>query len=166
MSDIKTFLKALQKSDYPNSSINVPTIARLVDYPIESFLYDLYKTIGKEKTNDFVQNTFSKLNATTSGVEIDLTNTVGDVGSYIFLIINGFDVVYDSFEEDEVWIHYSWGPAEIILDGEVKTLEDLYDEVGLGELGEWGEFIDEIQQTCIEYMYEKTGFLIHFDSQI
>ena len=137
-----------------------------ISYPIYSFLDDLKNTIGEEKTNDFIQNTFSKLNATTSGVEVDLSNSVGPEGSYIFLIINGFDIVFNDYEEDEVWIHYSWGPAEIILDGESKTLEDIYDEVGLGEMGEWGELMDEIQNTCIQYMFEKTGFLIHFDSQI
>jgi hypothetical protein len=164
MSNIKTFLKSLQKSDYPNSSISVPTIAKLVDYNIDNFLPELYETIGAEKTEEFVQNTFYKLGASYHpGVEIDLSDEVGASGSYIYLIINGFDVLV---EDNEVWIHYSWGANELFLDGEGKTLEELYDEVDMGDLGEWGELIDDIQEVCIQSLYEKTGFILHFDSQI
>ena len=69
-------------------------------------------------------------------------------------------------EEDEVWIHYSWGNNKLIHDGEEKTLDDIYDEVDMGDLGEWDEFMDSIQYVCFQTIFKKTGFIIHFDSQI
>lgn len=167
MSNIKIFLKTLQKSGYPNTSPDVPTIAKAIDYPIDGFLTDMKNSIGMEGTDDFVEKTFSKLNGYTSGIEVDLSDYVGDSGSYIFLIINGFDILYNEYgdELDEVWIHYSWGPNEFILDGENKTLEEMYDDVDMGDMGEWSDFMDEIQDACIEFIFKKTGFIIHFDSQ-
>jgi hypothetical protein len=41
----------------------------------------------------------------------------------------------------------------------------IYDEVDMGDLGEWDELIDDIQEVCIQTLYEKTGFILHFDSQ-
>jgi hypothetical protein len=168
MSNIKTFLKALQKSDYPNSSMSVPTIAKFVNYNIDDFLPELHKTIGEEKTEEFIHNTFYKLGASYNpGVEIDLSDEVGESGSYIYLIINGFDIKSPMFIDDnEVWIHYSWGKSHLIHDGEEKTLDDIYDDVDMGDLGEWDELIDDIQEVCIQTLYEKTGFILHFDSQI
>ena len=54
----------------------------------------------------------------------------------------------------------------LIHDGEEKTLEDIYDEVDLGTMGEYDELIDDIQYECIQDIFKKTGLIIHFDSQI
>lgn len=165
MSNLKTFLKALHKSGYPNSTPDVPTIAKMVDYPVEFFLKDLVGNIGMEAAHEFVEKSFSKLGLMGQGMEVDLSDLVGEPGSYIYLIINGFDLLKD--EEDEpVWIHYTWGPNELIHDGEVKTLEDIYDEVDLGTMGEYDELMDDIQYACHKDIFNKTGFRIHFDSQI
>jgi hypothetical protein len=45
-------------------------------------------------------------------------------------------------------------------------LDDIYDEVDMGDLGEWDEFMDTIQDICQRVIFHKTGFMIHFDSQI
>lgn len=168
MSNLKTFLKALHKSGYPNSSPDVPTIAKMIDYPIDNFLSDMTNSVGVEGTNDFVGKTFSKLGLMGNGMEIDLSDEVGEEGSYIYLEIHNFDITYDKFghEQDEVWIHYSWGKSHLIHDGEVKTLEDIYDEVDLGTMGEYDELVDDIQYACQADIFNKTGFIIHFDSQI
>ena len=168
MSDLKILLKYLQKSGYPNPTPDTPTIAKLVDYSIDNFLTDMTNHIGMEGTEDFVNKTFSKLGLMGEGMKIDLGESVGENGSYIYLIIYGFDIVYDEHgnEQDEVWIHYSWGDSHIIHDGEVKTLEDIYDEVDLGTMGEYEEFIDEIEYDCQNDIFNKTGIIIHFDSQI
>ena len=165
MSNLKTFLKALHKSGYPNPTPDVPTIAKMVDYPVHFFFKDLIGNIGIEGVNDFVEKTFSKLGLMGEGMKVDLSDYVGEEGSYIYLIINGFDIVMD--EEDEpVWIHYTWGDSHLIHDGEVKTLEDIYYEVDLCTMGEYGDFIDDIQYACHKDIFNKTGFSIHFDSQI
>jgi hypothetical protein len=54
----------------------------------------------------------------------------------------------------------------LINDEGPKTLEDIYDEVDLGTMGEYGDLIDDIQYECISQIFKKTGLIIHFDSQI
>jgi hypothetical protein len=166
MSNLKLFLKALQRSGYPNSKTNVTTIAKAADYDLDFFLTDLLKELGSKKTKEFVNKTFSSLGANSHGIEIDLSDRVGETGSYIYLIINGFDFSEGDEEYDEVWIHYTWGDSHLIHDGEIKTLEDIYDEVDLGTMGEYDEFMDDIQYECISQIFKKTGLIIHFDSQI
>lgn len=166
MSDIKTFLKALNKSGYPNTSPDTPTVARMVNYDIDLFLEDLVDNIKMKGAADFVEKSFSSLGLMGEGMKIDLSDEAGENGSYIYLIINSFDVVLSEDEEDEVWIHYSWGNNKLIHDGEEKTLDDIYDEVDMGDLGEWDEFMDSIQYVCFQTIFKKTGFIIHFDSQI
>lgn len=167
MSDIITFLKALNKSGYPNTSPDVPTIAKMVNYDIDNFLEDLFDNSKKiNATEEFVEKTFSSLGLMGEGMKIDLSDEAGESGSYIYLIINSFDIIFSPDEEDEVWIHYSWGNNKLIHDGEEKTLDDIYDEVDMGDLGEWGEFMDSIQYVCFQTIFKKTGFIIHFDSQI
>jgi hypothetical protein len=166
MSNLKLFLKALQRSGYPNSKTNVTTIAKAADYDLDFFLTDLLKELGSKKTKEFVNKTFSSLGANSHGIEIDLSDRVGETGSYIYLIINGFDFAEGDGEFEEVWIHYTWGPNELIHDGESKTLEDIYDDVDLGTMGEYDDLMDDIQYECISQIFKKTGLIIHFDSQI
>jgi hypothetical protein len=93
-----------------------------------------------------------------------LSDSVGEKGSYIYLEIYGFGIELD--DDEPIWIHYTWGPNELIHDGEVKTLEDIYDEVDLGTMGEYDELMDDTQYACQKDIFNKTGFRIHFDSQI
>jgi hypothetical protein len=167
MSNLKTFLKVAQKLGYPNPSPNSLVIANSIDYNLNNFIEDLILEVGQERANEFVNKTFSSLGATYSpGIKIDLSDMVGETGSYIYLIINGFDFVEGDDEFKEVWIHYTWGDSHLIHDGEVKTLDDIYDEVDLGTMGEYDELMDDIQYACHKDIFNKTGFRIHFDSQI
>ena len=168
MSNLKLFLKLLQRSGYPNSKTNVTTIAKAVDYDLNFFLMDLLHELGSKKTKDFVGKTFSTLGLTYSpGMKIDFTDSIGEPGSYIYLIINSF-----TFKEggrrnySKVWINYSWGDSLLIDDEGEKTLEDIWDDVDMGTMGEFEDFVDEIKYTCREEIFKKTGLVIHFDSQI
>lgn len=163
MSNVKTFLKIIQKMGYPNPSPDSITVANSINYPLESFIGDLYEEIGDDKTYDFIEKTFSSLGLMGEGMKIDLSNYVGEEGSYIYLIINGFNIVSEDEQPYEMWITYSWGESHLIHDGEVKTLDDIYDEVGLGEMGEWEDMLDDIETICRETIYEKTGIIIRFD---
>jgi hypothetical protein len=166
MSNLKSFLKALKSSGYPNTSPTTKTIAKMIDYPINFFLKDLIGNIGEEGTEDFITKTLSTLGLMNNqGMKIDLSEIAGEEGSYIYLIINDFNIITDEYE-DEVWISYTWGDSHIVYDGEVKTLEDIYDEVDLGTMSEYGDFVDEIEDACRNEIFEKTGFVIHFDGQI
>jgi hypothetical protein len=167
MSNLKLFLKALQRSGYPNSKTNVTTIARAIDYDLDFFLTDLLKELGGKKTKDFVGKTFSTLGLTYSpGMKIDFTDSIGEPGSYIYLIINSFTFNEGDEDYDEVWINYSWGDSLLIDDEGEKTLEDIWDDVDMGTMGEFEDFVDEIKDTCIAEIFKKTGLIIHFDSQI
>ena len=59
MSNIKTFLKVLNKEGYPN--LNVVSISNMVSYDLDDFLPDLIDEIGEDKADWFVGETFSKL---------------------------------------------------------------------------------------------------------
>ena len=167
MSNLKTFLKVAQKLGYPNPSPNSLVIANSIDYTLNNLLQDLIMEVGEERANEFVNKTFSSLGATYSpGIKIDLSDRLGETGSYIYLIINGFDFVEGDEDYKEVWIHYTWGDSRLINDEGPKTLEDIYDEVDLGTMGEYGDLIDDIQYECISQIFKKTGLIIHFDSQI
>lgn len=164
MSNLKTFLKALHKSGYPNTEPDVPTISKMINYPVEFFLKDLVGNIGMEAAHEFVEKSFSKLGLMGQGMEVDLSDSVGEKGSYIYLEIYGFGIEVDDAEP--IWIHYTWGPNELIHDGESKTLEDIYDEVDFGTMYKYDELMDEIQYACQKDIFNKTGFRILFDSQI
>lgn len=167
MSDLKTFLKVAQKLGYPDPSPNSLVIANSISYNLNNFIEDLISEVGQERANEFVDKTFSSLGATYSpGIKIDLSDRLGETGSYIYLIINGFDFDEGDGEFEEVWIHYTWGDSMLIHDGEEKTLDDIYDDVDLGTMGEYDELMDDIQYECIQEIFKKTGLIIHFDSQI
>jgi hypothetical protein len=167
MSDLKTFLKVAQKLGYPDPSPNSLVIANSISYNLNNFIEDLISEVGQERANEFVDKTFSSLDATYSpGIKIDLSDRLGETGSYIYLIINGFDFAEGDGEFEEVWIHYTWGDSMLIHDGEEKTLDDIYDDVDLDTMGEYDELMDDIQYECIQEIFKKTGLIIHFDSQI
>ena len=163
--ELKTFLKALQKLGYPNTTPDVPTIAKAISYPLDNFVIDLVNEIGEEKTKDFIRKTFESLGLmSNTGMKIDLDDT-GEYGSYIYLKIHDFDIVLDEPDEP-IWIHYSYGDNLLIHDGVEKTLEDIWDEADMGDMGEVSDYIDEIGYECRGEIIRKTGFVIHYDSQI
>lgn len=167
MTNLKTFLKILEKTGYPSTSTYATTVAKMVNYPLGThFLVDLLNEVGDSKTFEFIENTFSELGAMSSpGLKIDLSNTVGETGSYIYLIINGFTLGRTENDTLEVWIYYTFGKSQLIHDGEIKTLDDIYEDVGLGEMGEWDDLIKSIEDECIDYLFLTTGFIVHFDYQ-
>ena len=161
MSELKSFLKVLEKYNYPNSKVDVPRLARLSGYNLSSFVEDLEGTIGTQKTFDFIQNTFSKIGLTHDpGLRINLDDYAGDIGSYVYLIVNDFDII-ESPEGPEVWLNYSYGDNSIIHDGKSRTIPDMYEDVGLGDLGEWDEFLDVLGDACSHQLHDKTGFNIY-----
>ena len=93
-----------------------------------------------------------------------------DNGDYVHLIIHSIDIIQNDEDGElpfHVWINYSWGDSRLVWgeDDEHVTLEDAYEEVGLGEIGEWDELIDSIQDDVKYEVYKQTEFMIHFDAQ-
>ena len=93
--------------------------------------------------------------------------TTGEKGSYVHLIVNSFEII-ETKEAGElpfhVWINYSWGENEIIADGESLTIDDIYEDVGMGDWSEWDEFMDSIKDDVKYEVYKQTEFFLHFDT--
>ena len=163
MIEVKNFLKILQKAGYPNTNPDTITIANAASYPLESFIKNLYEEIGMGGTQEFIEKVFSSLGLTYHpGLKLELGG-----GDYMHLIINDFDLVEGEGEDiTEVWIHYSFGENRLTINETPTTLADIWDEADMGDMGEDGEIQDEIQDEFRDYIYTKTGIIIHFDSQI
>jgi hypothetical protein len=167
--NLTSYLKLLSKIDYPNQSESLPQLSKAIDYTPFNFQEDLLNTLGVIGTTDFVGKTFTKLGAMSKpGYKVNLDD-VGEDGSYIHLIIDTYEVI-ETHEEGnfpfEVWINYSWGDNQLIHDGTGLTLDEIYEEVGLGEVGEYDELLDNIKDNVAYKVYSQTGFHIHFDGQI
>ena len=163
MIEVKNFLKILQKAGYPNTNPDTITIANAASYPLESFIKNLSEEIGMEGTQEFIEKVFSSLGLTYHpGLKLELGG-----GDYMHLIINDFDLVEGEGEDiTEVWIHYSFGENRLTINETPTTLADIWDEADMGDMGEVGEIQDEIQDEFRDYIYTKTGIIIHYDSQI
>jgi hypothetical protein len=170
--EFKQYLKFLKSIDYPNQTENLLSVSKYVDYTPHEFQKDLVLNLGVSGTTNFIQQTFSKLGLMSSpGFKVMLNYGNGD---YVYLIINSFDIIEfdkNSFRNPyrlpwSVEVDYSWGDSGIVWgeDNERITIEDAYDEVGLGEIGEWDELIELIQDDVKLEVYKQTGFMIYFDS--
>ena len=166
--DFKRYLKYLNSIDYPKQTENLLQVSRYIGYDSEEFQNDLLSNLGVVGTSDFVQRTFSKLGLMSSpGFKVMLNH---DNGDYVHLIVHSIDVIQNNEDGElpfNVWVNYSWGDSRLVWgeDDEHVTLEDAYEEVGLGEIGEWDELIDSIQDDVKYEVYKQTEFMIHFDAQ-
>ena len=169
MSFLKPYLKILSSIGYPNQSENLARMSKVVNYTPHQFQEDLLNTLGVIGTTDFVGKTFSKMGAMSSpGYKVELED-VGEKGSYVHLIIDSYEVIRTNDVGNlpfEVWINYSWGENQIIHDGVPMTIDEIYDEIGLGEVADYDELIDGIMDDVIYKVYIQTGFQLHFDGQI
>lgn len=169
MGNIKVFIKALQKKNYPNSTPSALSIAKVLGYNPKDFIFDLQKEIGIPKTFDFIKKTFESLGLMSiDGMRIDLSDRVGDEGSYAYVRIDDFDIVED-FEGDEVvHIDYdSWDILEnkLVFENEETSIQDIYDDAGLGEMGEYHELVEEILDTCTDEIWMKTCMFLQFEQR-
>ena len=166
--NFKSYLKYLNKIDYPNQTESLLQVSTYVSYSPDEFQNDLLANLGVVGTADFVQRTFSKLGLMSSpGYKVMLDS---DNGDYVHLIVHSIDIIQNDEDGElpfHVWINYSWGDSRLVWgeDDEHVTLEDAYEEVGLGEIGEWDELIDSIQDDVKYEVYKQTEFMIHFDAQ-
>ena len=166
--NFKSYLKYLNKIDYPNQTESLLQVSTYVSYSPDEFQNDLLANLGVVGTADFVQRTFSKLGLMSSpGYKVMLDS---DNGDYVHLIIHSIDIIQNDEDGElpfHVWVNYSWGDSRLVWgeDDEHVTLEDAYEEVGLGEIGEWDELIDSIQDDVKYEVYKQTEFMIHFDAQ-
>ena len=166
--NFKSYLKYLNKIDYPNQTESLLQVSTYVSYSPDEFQNDLLANLGVVGTADFVQRTFSKLGLMSSpGFKVMLNY---DNGDYVHLIIHSIDIIQNDEDGElpfHVWINYSWGDSRLVWgeNDDHLTLQDAYEEIGLGEIGEWDELMDSIQYDVRYEVYKQTEFMIHFDAQ-
>jgi len=163
MSDLNRFLKVLQKVGYPNP--NVQSIAKMVDYNLEEFLPDMVAEIGEEKTNKFAENAIKKM-STSNGVRIQDED---DSEQYAYIHILNPHVDFDS-DETTVTSDWAWGDTNIFYrddDGNesYKTIEEISDEIGMGDWSDFDEMVDDIREDCNKLFYKNCGFGIWWDDR-
>jgi hypothetical protein len=162
MSNLNTFLRVMNKMGYPNP--NTESIARSMDYDLDNFLPDLVDEVGEERADEFTEKSLEKLSENGKGIRIPL----GD-DKYVYLQI--YQSRLDLEEtETQVLINWSWGDSKLTgvdEDGNEydATLQELYDNIGMGEWGDWDEMIDNIKNECYDYIRDNCGFGIWFDSE-
>jgi hypothetical protein len=163
MSNIKTFLKVMSKMGYPNSSVN--SIANSINYELDNFLPDLVEEVGEIKADEFVERTLNKLSEDGKGIRVPLSND-----KYIYLQIHQSRIDLEE-TEDAVLIDWSWGDSRLgALDEDGNeyeaTLEEIYDNMDMGDWGDYDEMIDNIKDSCYDFIQENCGFGIWFDRHI
>jgi hypothetical protein len=163
MSNIKTFLKVMSKMGYPNSSVN--SIANSINYELDNFLPDLVEEVGEIKSDEFVERTLNKLSEDGKGIRVPLSND-----KYIYLQIHQSRIDLEE-TEDAVLIDWSFGENKLTgvdENGEEydTTMDELYDNIDMGEWGDWDEMIDNIKNECYYYVRDNCGFGIWFDRQL
>ena len=167
ISDVNRFLKVLQKIGYPNPSI--PLYAKLSGYDLDKLFDDLIDEIGYEKADNFVWNALQSLSDGDKGIRIDL-NTVNANGAYAYLIISQARIDLEE-SDNSAMISWSWGESRIATADEEgndvwTTIEDIWEDIDMGELDDFENFINEIKETSSLKVYQNCGFNIWFENKV
>ena len=163
MTDLKRFLNVLTKVGYPNSDI--VSIAKAVDYNLENFLPDLVEEIGQEKADEFTEKALKKM-STPEGIKIQ---DLDDPQQYAYIKLLNPRLDLDN-DETTVLCDWSWGDTNILLiddDGSesYKTIQEIADEMGMGEWADFDEMVDDIREDCNQLVFKNCGFGIWWDDQ-
>jgi len=159
--EFKKLLKILAKEGYPNP--NLDRIFDALDYEGEDFLTDLIENLGEEGATDFAKKALSKLS---SGIHSDIKIRIPEITGYpdawIDIIIHSLWIDLEESETDVI-INYSWGDNKIIDDeGNETTLEELANNVDMGGIIDWGDFMDWIRSASYNYISTRCGFGIWY----
>lgn len=163
MSNLNTFLKVLKKFGYPNP--DVPSLAKMVDYNLEDFLPDLVAEVGEVKADEFTEKALQKI-STPQGIRVpDLDDP--EQYAYIKLFNPRLDLEND---ETTVLCDWAWGDTNIYFrddDGNesYKTIQEISDEMGMGDWSDFDEMVDDIREDCNKLVYKNCGFGIWWDDQ-
>jgi hypothetical protein len=162
MSNINTFLRVMNKLGYPNPATE--SIANSIGYRLDNFLVDLVEEVGEIKADEFTERALAKLNKDGNGIRIPLGDT-----NYIYLQIHQSRIDLDE-TEGSVLIDWSWG--ENLLTGVDENgeeydsnMDEIYDNLDMGGWGEFDEMIDNIKDSCYDFIKENCGFGIWFDRE-
>jgi hypothetical protein len=163
MSDLVPFLKLLTKVGYPNPEMK--TIARMADYNLEEFLYDLVNELGEEKADDFTEKALNKI-STPNGIKIQDKE---DPEQYAYIILHNPRLDLEN-DDTTILCDWMWGDTNIFYrddDGNesYKTIQEIADEIGMGDWGDFDDMVDHIREDCNKLVYKNCGFGIWWDDQ-
>lgn len=161
--EFKSVLKILAREGYPNP--NLGNIFDAIDYDSSNFLTDLVENLGEEGANLFVNKTLNSLSSgVNSEIQIKIPEIYGYPGSWVNIIINNFYIDLDESEYD-VMVNYSWGDDNkfFMEDGTETTLGDMAEDVDMGGMGEWHDFLDDLLNSANGYIAERCGFGIWYN---
>ena len=158
--EFKKVLKILAREGYPNP--NLDNIFDAIDYDGEWFLVDLTKELGIRGAEDFVRKTLNKLSETNKQdyeIKVPLR---GYDDSWVKLVIYDF-YIDDEESETDIIVNYSFDDSRIVNpDGEVTTMQQIWDEMDLGGMNDWEDFKDEVRTECYNYISKRCGFGIWY----
>jgi len=167
ISNLNTFLKVLQKVGYPNSSVT--TYSKLADYNLDNLFSELIDEVGHEKADEFVWNAIQAISNDGKGIRVNL-DKINASGAYAYLIVHQSRIDLEE-NENSALVSWSWGEnkiANVDEDGndDWTTIEKMWEEVDMGDWGDFDDFIDEIKDGVIEVVYQNCGFSLWFDDEI
>jgi hypothetical protein len=164
MSNLNTFLRVMNKMGYPNPSTK--SIANSIDYDLDNFLPDLVEEVGEIKADEFTEKALSKLSEDGKGIRVPLDD---ENHNYIYLEIHQSRIDLD---ETETQVLIDWSFGDNVLTGVDENgeeydsnMDEIYENMGMGEWGEFDEMIDNIRDECYDYIRNNCGFGIWFDRQ-
>lgn len=158
MISVKRFLRVLEKFGYPNPRL--VQLANMSSYKLNSFVHDLIEEIGVEATETFIKNALSKLSEDDKGIKVDVEY--------------GFCYVIPTFKKitdyEFVDLDISFGQSSLLSTDEngdeaYMSLEEINDNLGLGEMSDFDELIEYIRTVFISMVYNNCGFAV-FISEI
>jgi len=162
MSNIKTFLKAIEKTGYPNP--HVSEIADAISYNLDDLLIDLKIEVGDKGVLDFCGKAIEKL-VGDEGIRVDLGEHSSE---YCYIKIYPID--YDEGESyNDVISKSSWGESKILdIDPDTGepdyvTIQMIIDNTDMGGWGELDELLDHIKEEAYNIVYSNCGFGIWWE---
>ena len=163
MSNLKQFLKILSKVGYPNSDIL--SISQAVSYDLGEFLPDLVAEIGEGGSNDFTIKAINKLSEGDKGIKVPVHE--GHYDEYAYIKIHDTIVNLDN-DDTTVLVSWSWGDTKILSvneDGDESyvTIQQLYEDAGMGDMGDLEDLWDRIKYDCSTLVYKNCGFGLWFN---
>lgn len=156
---VKSFLKVLEKTGYPNPKI--VSIANLVGYDLDKFLIDLQEELGSpEKVTDFCEKAVAKISGE-KGIRVDL-----DINEFVYMHI--YPIFYDENEsENDVISNSQWGESKIFNvdeDGSVgyMSIQEIINQTDMSGWGDLDEMLDSIKREAQGVVFKNCGFGIWF----